>query len=395
MRIGVLTYHTSINYGAVMQCYSLSKRLKKEFPDAEVEVIDYRMPKIEDYYNVTYSKLLLNINFTQNLINLILNPKLVKQSRLKKQAFDITLKDLPLSPDVIYDDGVSALFDYINKRYDIVIAGSDAIWNYNLRGYPNPYFLSERINGYKLSYAASCYGMSYENIPDSQRSEICGILDTYSLLGVRDDESESFVKGLGCKTQTIHTCDPTCFLDVNDLPVDEGRVYSIIEKNGGDLKKPFVGVMGGNRMCLMVRSILGNDYQIVSLYNYCRFADLNLMDLNPYEWAYIFRLFKITFTTYFHGTLLSLRNGTPVIAIALKSSYSKNHKTKVEDFLERVGMKDCYFSTDYKNDSISEIKQKVNYFLEGDYKSSILERMDLEAHSSISFFQRMHSILNV
>ena len=40
MRIGILTFHRSVNNGAVIQCYSLSKRLQKEFPDADVEVID-------------------------------------------------------------------------------------------------------------------------------------------------------------------------------------------------------------------------------------------------------------------------------------------------------------------------------------------------------------------
>ena len=67
----------------------------------------------------------------------------------------------------------------------------------------------------------------------------------------------------------------------------------------------------------------GDKYQIVALYNYIKGADVNLYDVTPFEWAYAFRYFKVTFTTFFHGTMLSLRNGTPLICIALKTDFAK------------------------------------------------------------------------
>ena len=51
MRIGILTYHRSINCGAVMQCYSLSKKLQQCLPQATVEVVDYHMPLVDEYYD--------------------------------------------------------------------------------------------------------------------------------------------------------------------------------------------------------------------------------------------------------------------------------------------------------------------------------------------------------
>ena len=45
MKIGILTFHQSVNNGAVMQAYSLSKRLKREYPDDEIEIINYRKKK--------------------------------------------------------------------------------------------------------------------------------------------------------------------------------------------------------------------------------------------------------------------------------------------------------------------------------------------------------------
>ena len=47
MKIGILTFHRAINYGAVLQCYALSECLKRMGHDAVV--IDYRPEYIEKY----------------------------------------------------------------------------------------------------------------------------------------------------------------------------------------------------------------------------------------------------------------------------------------------------------------------------------------------------------
>ena len=48
MKIGILTFHRAINYGAVLQCYALQETLKRM--GHNVEVIDYRQPMIEKAY---------------------------------------------------------------------------------------------------------------------------------------------------------------------------------------------------------------------------------------------------------------------------------------------------------------------------------------------------------
>ena len=46
MKIGILTFHQSVNNGAVMQAYSLSKRLKSEYPNDEIEIINNRVHEL-------------------------------------------------------------------------------------------------------------------------------------------------------------------------------------------------------------------------------------------------------------------------------------------------------------------------------------------------------------
>lgn len=395
-RIGILTFHTSVNNGAVLQCYSLSKKIQQCFPNVIVEVVDYRMPKITKLYDTSLRRCFYGGTFLtkiKRLVNAILHYKKTAWERERLKVFQDVLCILPLSAEKIISDTPDALFDYLNAHYDIVVAGSDAIWNYVVRGFPNPYFLDASVHCKKLSYAASCYGMQYENIPEEQKKKIGEILSGYSFLGVRDKESEKFLDEVGCTLTPMHTCDPAVFVDVNDLPVDEAVLHQKLTERGFDIHRPAIAVMAHNEMCDMVRRFYGNQYQIVALYNYCENADVNLYDLTPYEWAYVFRYFKLTFTIFFHGTILSLRNGTPVICVSRDTDYAQTHMTKVEDLLYRVGLESCYFSTDYKNKNIDLIKAKADSLLGMDCRADINARMDKEAETSKPFFDAIKAII--
>ena len=371
-----------------MQCYSLSKRLKKEFPNASVEVIDYQMPLIDERVYDTSFKHYFKGGLKHKaffLLHLSDNLKRINQDRKRKESFHNAITNLPLSPDKIYSNGIDELIDYINSSYDVVVAGSDAIWNYSVRGFPNPYFLAETVKPKMLSYAASCYGMNYERIPSSQQKAIKRILDKYVFLGTRDEESELFLKSIGCSKTPVHTCDPTAFLDVDDLPIDKDALIKKMASRGFDFNRKTIGIMGSDKMCQMVRNMFGSQYQLVSLYIYNKQSDVNLNDLSPYEWAYVFRFFNVTVTTYFHGTMLSLRNGVPVLSIALDTDYSLYHKTKVEDLLGRLCLSDCYWKTDYRSQNIEEIKNKLYELIISDSRNRILETINKEAQSFIPF----------
>lgn len=392
MNIGILTFHRCINNGAVMQSYSLSKRLREELSDDNVEIIDYNMPCVDECYKPSLINVMKGGNIVikaKKLYRLAKNPQIFQQDKKRIEIFQETFETLPLSQKKIYSNGTEELFQYINSTYDIVIAGSDAIWNYDLRGFPNPYFLDDTIKCEKFAYAASVYGMNYEKIPDDQKKKISEIFSTYNLICTRDDESEKFVHELNEGLMTIHTCDPTVFLDVNSLPITEDGIRRKLKDRGFQFDKEAIGMMGSNAMCEMIRRMYGDKYQIVALFSYSPGADVNLYDFTPYEWAYVFRYFKLTFTTYFHGTLLSLRNGTPVICISLVNDYSKVHMTKVEDFLLRIGLEDCFFSTDYRTQNIGKIKEKANYLLSHDLKGEIISKMDKEAETFQPFLAHL------
>ena len=387
-RIGILTFHTSINNGAVMQAYSLSKKIRQQNPDYAVEIIDYKMPKVIEAYHFSAWKVIKSDNllvFIKRLAKFLLDMGYTKKMNKRTKAFAACRHELPLSSVSILSDETTELFSYINENYDAIVVGSDAVWNYCLRGFPNAYFPDSTVTVKKLSYAASCYGMDFLQLPEEQRLQIGEIFRGFSFLGVRDTATEDMVRWSDCGKLPTHVCDPTVFLDVNDLPVDVLALSKRLRERGFDFSRPTIGIMGNDKMLKMIRNFFGNRYQIAALYIPLKNADVNLYDLTPYEWAYVFRYFKMTFTTYFHGTLLSLRNGIPVVCMALKTDFAQNHTPKTLDVLTRLGYESWYFETDYVEQNIDAIKETAEMMLSTDLKSEIIERMEQEAQSFSSF----------
>ncbi len=320
MRIGILTFHRSINYGAFLQCYSLSKRIGQDFPDHEVEVIDYTSSAIEKMYDT-------EIRNAQ--------PALREKLEDRKKAFQSVWKTLPLSSRSFAGEE-EELVQWMNDTYDVVVVGSDAVWNWNIRGFPNPYFLKD-YKGIKLSYAASCHGQRFRDMSQEQRTYIQEAFGEYSFLGVRDVTTEQLVTYADSSLCPVHTCDPTILLDPTSLPCDMDALKKKMEKAGVDFSKPLIGIMGStNNIGRELKSHFGDRVQLVALYRENAWADVYLHDLTPFEWGRVFSLFTATVTHFFHGTLLSLVNDTPVFAAESASAFSMEYTTKIADVLGRM-----------------------------------------------------------
>lgn len=66
MKIGILTYHRVINEGSVLQAYCSQKWLKSKYPDANVQIIDYRPSFVERReYMKLFRKKPPFLNFTE------------------------------------------------------------------------------------------------------------------------------------------------------------------------------------------------------------------------------------------------------------------------------------------------------------------------------------------
>ena len=394
MKIGILTFHRSYNYGAFMQCFSLVNRIKKDFPEHTVEVIDYTSAKILKMYEHEYERLK--------------DETIIEDVKERKKHFATCQKILPLSPKRFESDDFSEVVGYMNENYDAVVVGSDAVWNWIVRGFPNLYFLKD-YKGLKFSYAASVHGMNHQNISQEQKKYLKEAFSEFKYIGARDSTTENMVKFCESDIKAEHNCDPTAFLNLDDIPCNMNELKEKLKKKGVDFSKPIIGIMAGNNIGLEIKKKYKNKVQLVSLFEPNRYADVCLYELSPFEWAKVFSLFNVTLTHFFHGTMLSLVNGTPVVPIEFTNTFSENNKTKIKDVMKRLGLIDWRFETDYRNKTKLQrvlhrlgvsydkkfwdsVCKKVDELINKDCKDLIKNKLENEAKSYNTFYQSLKSI---
>lgn len=381
-RIGILTFHRSINYGAYMQCFSLSHYLQKRFPEYQVEVIDYESEIMAKHY------------IPKCNLSALRHPVLYFAKKKQRAQFQKALAFLPLSDKYFVFDGLDAQFSqYVNDRYDVVIVGSDAVFNWIKRGFPNPYVCPPGRK--KLSYAASAYGMSAQQIKPEDREAFGKELEAYSFLGVRDVYTQELVQQAQTTVQPEFTCDPTVFLDTDEVYALLGhtresfRAY-IMQKYKLPGDKKLIGVMESNPKAMnLLRETLGKDYYFVGFYNYTKGVDKYISDINPLEWSVLFSLFELTITNFFHGTLLSLRNHTPVLSFD-RTPFSRVHEGKIHDVMRRMELLDCCFQGDWEEEKVAK---QAKHILENreDYRQKIaagLERLQSSRENFVDCLEK-------
>ena len=201
MKVGTLTYHNTINYGAILQTYALQKRIMQE--GIETEVIDYQCEAVENRYKV--KKIKESKTFKEFIKVLLEN----KDKKIIKEIFDeFTNKYIKLSDQKYNLDNKHNL----NNIYDKFIVGSDQIWNTKLSKNDYTYFLDfVKDNEKKYSYAAS---FGYSSIPENEEKNIKKYLRNFKELFVREQQGVNIIKKVINKNAQV-TLDPTLLLDKN------------------------------------------------------------------------------------------------------------------------------------------------------------------------------------
>lgn len=185
MKIGILTFHTAHNYGAMLQTYAL--KLACEKLGHEVHVINYEPKYISDQYR--YFKPKRNIK-ADALALMNLRGNAVKNKRFEKfknQYFDMQ--------------------PFAEGAYDAILYGSDQIWNPNIAGGFDPVFFAEHGIEAKrnVAYAASVgkQEFSKEECLAFQR-----LVKNFDAVSVREESAAQYLQPLVEQPIEV-TLDPT------------------------------------------------------------------------------------------------------------------------------------------------------------------------------------------
>lgn len=405
MRIGILTFHRSINYGAVMQCYSLVTELKKRFPNDEIEVIDY-VPQFRlDNYKPSVFRIVINGIKKQNtvlmntkiiaskVIRLLKDRQYLRNLKIRFAAFERSMRFLPLSEEKYRQNDAEAFRKAVCGKYDVIISGSDCVWEWTTVPLPSAYYLIGDFKAVKMSYAASAGTDDYKKLSLDNQNMLKSAISDFAYVGVRDTSTEYVVKNVCPEAEIHHNCDPTTFFDAETLSATKQKMKELLCARGIDFSKPIIGVMANEELGKAARTIFGSDAQYVGLYAHNRYCDINLPELNVLEWASVFGLFNITVTTFFHGTMLSLVNNTPVISVDYLPETPQQH-TKLHELYDRLKLSGFYWRRNdiYDSSRMEEIKKSANEIMLHLPKEQIRAALKKEAESCGSFFDFLEKL---
>lgn len=201
MKIGILTFHRALNYGAVLQCYALQETLKSM--GHKVEVIDYRPDYIEKYRK-PYSKFAIKhrVGIKDKIKEIIAGTLLIGKKRKGSKAFDSFINkylhvsstlSLPLSSEL---------------DYDVVVIGSDQVWSPQICFGFDPVYWGE-ISGLGKRYVTYSASMGGHNvITETMWRDVKNKLANYRYISVREKQlQENLLKH--CSVEVPVTLDPT------------------------------------------------------------------------------------------------------------------------------------------------------------------------------------------
>lgn len=200
-KIGILTFHRALSYGANLQAYGLQNFMFKLGIDNEI--VDYRCKYMIEHYQKVFRKTKGNKlkGFAWNL----LSAKSVIQK--KKNTTDFVEKHLNLSHP--YDENN---IKEANNLYRAFVTGSDQVWSPTCVGFDPVYFLTFADSAKKYSYAAS---IATDTIPENLKDEFIRRVSDFSSCSLREKSGANLVKNLSGKDAFV-SIDPSMLLKRED-----------------------------------------------------------------------------------------------------------------------------------------------------------------------------------
>lgn len=337
MKIGILTMNYAQNYGGVLQTYGLSQFLKEQ--GHSVSVINYKnsgknsMASLISKLERRFAK-----NKTKKYGSILPTRPLTEEY---KQNF-IKFKNSYLNYTEPVDEST---ISKICENLDVVIVGSDQIWN-DVFTNKLAYYFDWRFQGKKISYAA-CTIFRLPLI--SRKFYIKKLLERFDYITVRDDNTALYVEKFGLPIPQI-VVDPSCLYDYHDLisenPIGKPYILTYIlsdEISGGNANairiiKETVGNIPVVSVCIPSVSIIAEPI-----------SDVFIENATPVEWVNLFYHASFVFTDSFHGIMFSIKFRKQFIA------YMKDgqRKSRLQDLIRRYDLKNIVTKVDEMQQAIS------------------------------------------
>ena len=340
-KIGILTFHRAYNYGAVLQVYALQQTIAMN--GNECEIIDYRTPRVEEWFHARTTKAKLK----RIALLLLYRDYYVKMKRKESKFNCFSKEHLQISPKFKNADGFKNI-------YDAVVVGSDQVWNLQMTRLDYTFFLPYKNGALKLSYAAS-FGSS--SVPEESTELLKQYLRDFQIILVRERDGVDIANKLVGKPAE-KVIDPTFLVDKEhwlSLSKFEKR------KNGYIL----LYLVAQPTYAVDVAKEIAKKHGLDILYVDPPRKPLDninsLMDVGPEEFLGLISNAEYVITTSYHGLILSMNLNTPFLFELNGSAQNTNSRINeiigeyhLEQYQINTNIIDEYDHLDYDWDYINE-----------------------------------------
>lgn len=356
-KIGILTFHRAINYGAVLQAYALKRQIEKIGHHAQI--INYKNETIEKMYSVK------SFFACKGLKNKIRHFLYSKNSKEKIKAFtNFRQEYLGCNDEQTFNrDNIT---DTLNL-FDCFITGSDQVWNPDAHGMDLTYYLDfVSDSNKKFSYAASFGG---DKIPEEYKEGVKKSLESFAVCSVRETQGVSIIKKLINDMETRVDIDPV-FL----LSKEEWQSTFNIKKQ----TKKYVLVYSltfSNLQKQITIDLYNKGYSVVMIgrprKNPFPFPCQFIATAGPERFMELISNASYVVTNSFHGTAFSIIFNIPM-SIELYKGDSSKVNARLQNVVEIFGLTDRIVDCmdDYLGLNVDINWDKVNELLRKEQDNS-------------------------
>ena len=338
MKIGLLTFHDTNNYGAMLQAYALQSMINQL--GGVCEIIDY---KCENILKREMPPKILDEGFLRAPIVYLFSKMKAKKYRLIKE---FSQKQCVISNAVYTKDTIVNC----NKEYDIFLSGSDMIWELNVTGGDTTYLLDFVVDNRKKYAFSSSFG--YSKVPSHFENITQNLLRQYQGISVRENGGKAIVASLANRDVSV-TLDPTL--------LHTGQFWSNLEEVI-NIKDKYVFVYFDDPSNTVLNSAISyankNGFTVVflsdSLRNTKGIKTLRVVSVGQFLW--LISHAECVFTASYHGVAFSINYNIPFYY------YNRAHSDRIITLLHNLGLKNREIGNEDSNCKINwgEVNRRLN-----------------------------------
>ena len=337
IKIGLITWFGSDNFGTNLQAYALQKRIND---------LGYSCNLIAYFKYDELNNLKERCLYVLSRLGLLRFLRKIKSYNTVKRSKINAFIENDLFIESIYSQK-----QYLNllKHYSVFMTGSDQIWN--------PYFLKDfylldfvKGNAKCIAYASS---IGVTELPSNTIHKYKQGLSKFSYIGVREDSACKILKKILLRDNISKVLDPTFLLLPQDwidfskkaeieVKIPKEYIFCYLIGNKETYKANLLDVKRktGISNIVIIESAENKDFDINNAIKYA--------NAGPKEFIYLLKNSKFVCTDSFHATALSINLSKDFVEfVRFDDNNSKSQNSRIYDLLRHYNLEDRLYSKDF------------------------------------------------